>query len=272
MEIFLLARHSAGDDGTETWEALARPSRRLREGMEFDVGEDLRVRLLRRETGKWTVRLSAGRTVFQALEKEGEVPLPPYIRRSFGDPAASADAERYQTVYAACPGSVAAPTAGLHFDEEMLRQVRDMGVRVAAITLSAGYGTFSPIRTEDVEAHAIHPEAYRLSAETAREIAAARARRGRVIAVGTTTVRTLESCAREDGTVEPAEGTTGLFLYPGCRFRVVDALLTNFHLPRSSLLALVMAFAGVERVREAYRLAVEREYRFFSYGDAMFLY
>jgi S-adenosylmethionine:tRNA ribosyltransferase-isomerase len=272
VEIFLLARRFGGEEQGETWEALARPSRRLREGMAFGVGKGLRVTLLRREEGKWVVRLDADEPVPLVLERVGEVPLPPYIRRFPGDPAASGDAERYQTVFAANPGSVAAPTAGLHFDEEMLDEVRSLGVDIARVTLAAGYGTFAPIRTEEVESHEIHAEPYRLPPETAAAIAASRERGGRIIAVGTTSVRTLETCARGDGCVDPSEGITRHFIYPGYRFRSLDALITNFHLPRSSLLALVMAFAGVERIREAYRCAVEQGYRFFSYGDAMFIF
>lgn len=271
VEIFLLERLTGGEGKEETWEALARPSRRLREGMEVVVGEGLSVMLLRREEGRWVVRLAADCPVPVALERVGEVPLPPYIRRSPGDPAASADAERYQTVYAVNPGSVAAPTAGLHFDEKMLDEVRRLGVGVASVTLAAGYGTFSPIRTKEVESYRIHAEHYRLPPGTAAAVAATRDRGGRVVAVGTTSVRALETCAREDGRVDPSEGMTRHFIYPGYRFRAVDALVTNFHLPRSSLLALVMAFAGVERIREAYRRAVEQGYRFFSYGDAMFI-
>ncbi len=199
------------------------------------------------------------------------MPLPPYIRRRAGDPAAKEDAVRYQTVYARNPGSVAAPTAGLHFDEDLLGELATAGVGVSRLTLSVGYGTFSPIRTEEVEGYAIHPEPYRLPPDTAEAVNAARGRGGRVVAVGTTSARTLETCAAEDGTVAPAEGVTRKYIFPGYRFRAVDALLTNFHLPRSSLLALVMAFAGVDAVRAAYRTAVAREYRFYSYGDAMFI-
>jgi S-adenosylmethionine:tRNA ribosyltransferase-isomerase len=166
---------------------------------------------------------------------------------------------------------VAAPTAGLHFDEGLLAEIAAAGIGVARVTLSVGYGTFSPIRTEEVEAYEIHPEPYRVSPETAAEVNAARLRGGRVVAVGTTSVRVLETCAAEDGTVSPEEGVTRKFIFPGYRFRAVDALLTNFHLPRSSLLALVMAFAGVDAVRAAYREAIAREYRFYSYGDAMFI-
>jgi S-adenosylmethionine:tRNA ribosyltransferase-isomerase len=272
VEIFLLARLCRGEEREETWEALARPSRRLREGMEFVVGKDLRITLLRREEGKWVVGLQADDSVSVVLERVGEVPLPPYICRFPDDPSATKDAERYQTVFAASPGSVAAPTAGLHFDEELLDEVRRRGADIAKVTLAAGYGTFAPIRTEEVESHEIHAEPYRLPPETATAIAATRERGGRIIAVGTTSVRTLETCARRDGNVVPSEGITRHFIYPGYRFRSLDALITNFHLPRSSLLALVMAFAGVERIREAYRCAVEQGYRFFSYGDAMYIY
>jgi len=274
VEVFLLAPlPEAGTVGEERWEALARPSKRLKAGEEFEVGGVLRVRLERRlGGGRWEVLLSGrGLPVAKALERAGDVPLPPYIRRSKGDPAAKEDAVRYQTVYARNRGSVAAPTAGLHFDEDLLVELAAAGVGVARLTLSVGYGTFSPIRTEEVEEFGIHPERYRMPPETAAEINAARGRGGRVVAVGTTTVRTLETCAAPGGTVEPSGGTTRKFIYPGYWFRAVDALVTNFHLPRSSLLALVMAFAGVDAVRAAYREAVAREYRFYSYGDAMLI-
>jgi len=272
VEVFLLSPLPEMDGEGAAWEALARPSKRLREGMTLPVGADLRVTLLRRlGDGRWAIRLSAPGPVADAIERAGEIPLPPYIRRRPGDREA-ADAERYQTVYAADPGSVAAPTAGLHFDPGMLAEIGRAGIAIAKITLSVGYGTFSPIRTDDVESHAIHPERYRLGPEAAAKHAEARGRGGRVVAVGTTSVRTLETCGDDSGGVAPAEGTTRLFIVPGHRFRTVDALLTNFHLPRSSLLALVMAFGGVELVREAYARAVAAEYRFFSYGDAMFIH
>ncbi len=273
VEIFLLSPLGGREPGGETWEALARPSRRLNEGMLFRVGEEIVVTLLRRlGEGRWSVRLSARGFVHEALERGGEVPLPPYIRRRAGDPLLLTDVERYQTVYARHPGSVAAPTAGLHFDRNLLAKIARTGVSTATVTLTIGYGTFSTIRAGDVEDHEIHPEEYRLGSETAAAVAAARNRGGRVVAVGTTSVRTLESCAGPDGRVAPSEGSTRLFITPGYRFRAVDVLLTNFHLPRSSLLALVMAFGGVELIREAYRKAVSERYRFFSYGDAMLLY
>jgi S-adenosylmethionine:tRNA ribosyltransferase-isomerase len=271
VEIFLLSRLDGEGPAGERWEALARPSKRLSAGEAFGIGGALAVRLDRRRgEGRWEVSLFAPEgTVADALERVGEVPLPPYIRRVPGNPAGDEDARRYQTVYAALPGSVAAPTAGLHFDEEMLRELGAAGIGVARVTLSVGYGTFSPIRTEEVEEHAIQPEWYRLTPEAAAAVNAARDRGGRVVAVGTTSVRTLETCAGEDGKVAPSEGITRKFIVPGYRFRAVDALLTNFHFPRSSLLALVMAFAGVEAVRAAYRAAVAEGYRFYSYGDAM---
>ncbi len=274
VEVFLLSPvPEAGAPGEERWEALARPSKRLKEGEEFKVGGALRIRLVRRlDGGLWEVLLSGeGVPVAKAMELAGDVPLPPYIRRRPGDPTAKEDAVRYQTVYARNPGSVAAPTAGLHFDEDLLGEIATAGVGIARLTLSVGYGTFSPIRTEEVEAYEIHPERYRLPPEAAAEVNATRGRGGRVIAVGTTSVRTLETCAAAGGTVAPSDGTTRSFIFPGYRFRAVDALVTNFHLPRSSLLALVMAFAGIDAVRAAYREAVDREYRFYSYGDAMFI-
>lgn len=273
VEIFLLAPAGEAGGRDDAWEALARPSKRLRAGMTLSAGAGLRVALSRSlGDGRWLVHLGAPGPVAEAVERAGEVPLPPYIRRRPGSREYAGDAERYQTVYAAEPGSVAAPTAGLHFDREMLAQIGRAGVAIAKVTLSVGYGTFSPIRTDDVEAHAIHPEPYRLGPGAASACGEARRRGGRIVAVGTTSVRTLETCADEAGGVAPSAGTTGLFIVPGHRFRAVDALLTNFHLPRSTLLALVMAFGGVDLVRKAYAAAVAAEYRFFSYGDAMFIH
>ena len=197
------------------------------------------------------------------LEAHGRVPLPPYVER----PADDADETRYQTVYADRPGAVAAPTAGLHFDDALLQRIEKVGVRVARVTLHVGAGTFQPVRTEDVAQHRMHEERYEVPAATA---CALNARRGRVVAVGTTVVRTLESAVDGAGRVREGAGATSLFIVPGYPFRVVDALVTNFHLPESTLLMLVAAFAGYDRVMDAYREAVAREYRFFSYGDAMF--
>ena len=197
------------------------------------------------------------------LEAHGRVPLPPYVRRR----ARREDETRYQTVYADRPGAVAAPTAGLHFDDALLQRVEEVGVPIARVTLHVGAGTFEPVRTEEVAQHRMHEERYEVPAETADVL---NARRGRVVAVGTTVVRTLESAVDGAGQVRAGAGATSLFIVPGYRFRVVDALVTNFHLPESTLLMLVAAFAGYDRVMDAYREAVAREYRFFSYGDAMF--
>ncbi|MFW5994755.1 MAG: tRNA preQ1(34) S-adenosylmethionine ribosyltransferase-isomerase QueA [Spirochaetia bacterium] len=200
------------------------------------------------------------------FERYGHVPLPPYIERA----DETIDATRYQTVYARNFGSAAAPTAGLHLTEELLDRLTQKGVRVTQVTLHVGTGTFAPVRTEKIEDHRMHTEQYEVSDETAEIVNSAKAQGRPVVAVGTTCVRTLES-AWQDGTVHPGRAESDLFIYPGYHFNVIDELLTNFHTPRSSLLMLVSAFAGTEHVRELYRLAVEREYRFFSYGDAMYL-
>ena len=198
------------------------------------------------------------------VEECGELPLPPYIER----PATDADAARYQTVYAKAPGAVAAPTAGLHFDQPMLDRLAAAGIGFAYVTLHVGAGTFQPVRVGDVEKHAMHSERYEIPLATARAVAETRAGGGRVTAIGTTSLRALESAAN-DGSLEAGAGETRLFIRPGFRFRVVDRLLTNFHLPRSTLLMLVSAFAGMEAVRRAYEHAISERYRFFSYGDAM---
>jgi S-adenosylmethionine:tRNA ribosyltransferase-isomerase len=212
------------------------------------------------------VELELDREVQAYLELHGEVPLPPYIDR----PAAAADRERYQTVYARAPGAVAAPTAGLHFDAALLAALTARGIAVADVTLHVGAGTFQPLRSDDLDAHRMHAEWLSVPAATVAAVAATRARGGRVVAVGTTVVRSLESAAA-GGALAPYEGETRLFVRPGFRFAVVDALLTNFHLPESTLLMLVCAFAGREAVLGAYAHAVRNGYRFFSYGDAMFV-
>ncbi len=218
-----------------------------------------------REGDFWRLRFDE--PVLDVLGREGAIPLPPYIDRA----PAALDDERYQTVFARTPGSVAAPTAGLHFDEALLNELRTRGVEIACVTLHVGAGTFQPVRTEDLSRHRMHTERYRIPADTVRAVADARARSAAVIAVGTTTLRTLEAAADETGRIRAGEGETDLFITPGYRFRIVDRLLTNFHLPRSTLLMLVSAFAGCGRVRAAYAHAIAHGYRFFSYGDAMLL-
>jgi S-adenosylmethionine:tRNA ribosyltransferase-isomerase len=266
-ELLLVAPEAGG-----AWLALARPGRRLREGarVRFDAGLEAEVGAVLPD-GKRRVRLTAPGPLDAALERAGRMPLPPYIRRDEPD---ARDHERYQTVYARQRGAVAAPTAGLHFTPEVLENLRAQGTAVAEVTLHVGYGTFEPVREEaarDLRAHAVAPEWIEVTERAAETINAARARGGRVLAVGTTTTRALETAAGEDGVVRPFRGETALTVTPGYRFRAVDALLTNFHLPRSSLLVLVSAFAGRERVLDAYRHAVTEGYRFYSYGDCMLI-
>lgn len=219
-----------------------------------------------REGEFYRLQLDGAPALLPVLEAAGHVPLPPYIDR----PDAPADRERYQTLFARAPGAVAAPTAGLHFDEALLGAIRARGVETGAVTLHVGAGTFQPVRVENLAEHRMHQERFAVSAALAEQVARTRARGGRVVAVGTTVVRTLESVALA-GPIAPSEGETGIFITPGFRFQAVDALLTNFHLPESTLLMLVSAFAGRERVLEAYAHAVRERYRFFSYGDAMFI-
>jgi S-adenosylmethionine:tRNA ribosyltransferase-isomerase len=227
---------------------------------------EVMVRVVERRGEFYVVEIEGDEPVAGVLDRIGHMPLPPYIER----PVESADRARYQTVYAREPGAVAAPTAGLHFDEPMLTRLREAGVELAYVTLHVGAGTFQPLRVERIEDHRMHPEWLRVDATVAGQVNAARRQGRRVVAVGTTVVRALESASR-DGMVVPFEGETDIFITPGYRFRQVDALITNFHLPESTLLMLVCAFAGRERVLAAYRHAVANGYRFFSYGDAMFL-
>ena len=241
-----------------------RVSKALKPGRRLLLDESVSLTVLERDGDFY--RLEAELPIMALLEQFGSVPLPPYIQRE----AEAEDAERYQTVYSRTPGAAAAPTAGLHFTPELLDRLAAHGVEVAELTLHVGAGTFQPVRSEDLTGHTMHAERYFVSPETANAIAAARARGGRVVAVGTTVVRALES-AFEEGAVGSGWRETSIFITPGYEFAVVDALITNFHLPESTLLMLVCAFAGYERVMSAYRYAVANEYRFFSYGDAMFL-
>ena len=254
------------------WEALTRSSKPLRLEVPIRCGNALEVRPARHiREGLWEVDLTpvdASRTVEDALSEVGQLPLPPYIRRP--DPMPE-DEERYQTVFATHWGAAAAPTAGLHFTEELLDTLRQRGVHIATLTLDVGWGTFAPIRTEAIEDHTLCAEQYTVPAATAETIATTRRNGGRVIAVGTTVVRTLETTATDDGAITPGEGASPLYIQPGRRFRVVDALLTNFHMPRSSLLVLVAAFGGRAQVLAAYDEALRTGYRFLSYGDAMLI-
>jgi S-adenosylmethionine:tRNA ribosyltransferase-isomerase len=260
VELLLAERH-----GEVEWDVLLKPGRRARPGTRLDIGDDFEAEVVARgDDGRFRVRFSS--PVEPHLDRLGHVPLPPYIHR----PDEAADRERYQTVFAREPGAIAAPTAGLHFDDALLAALDEGGVERATVTLHVGLGTFKPVVAELVHEHRMDAERYVVPPATARAIARARAEGRRIVAVGTTVVRTLESvAAAHDGEVPAGAGTTAIFIYPGHRFRVVDALLTNFHLPCSTLLMLVSAFAGRERVLGAYREAIERGYRFYSYGDAM---
>ncbi|MGF6148497.1 S-adenosylmethionine:tRNA ribosyltransferase-isomerase [Kingella potus] len=231
----------------------------------FDGG--IRAEMAERAGALFVLRFEGGENVYRILERCGHLPLPPYIARAVG----SDDEARYQTVYAKHQGAVAAPTAGLHFTDALLSELRAKGVRTAEITLHVGAGTFQPVRSENIAEHKMHSEWYEIPEDTAAAVADTKARGGRVWAVGTTSVRALESAARSTGRLQAGSGDTDIFLTPGCRFCVADRLVTNFHLPKSTLLMLVSAFAGTEEIRRIYRHAVERQYRFFSYGDAMVL-
>lgn len=258
------------------WEVLLRGRGRLRPGESLIVaGSDPVITLQLEESlggGKWRVAVTPPEDAEGLLTRVGRTPLPPYIRRrGRSDPREPADRLRYQTVFARRPGAVAAPTAGLHFTDELLDAIRAKGVACAWLTLHVGLGTFAPIQTDRLHQHRMHEEWCELDEPAAVTINEARRFGGRIVAVGTTSVRALESRAGADGRVEPGSGWTSVFCYPPYRFRAVDALLTNFHLPRSTLLALVMAFAGVELTRRAYRHTIEAEYRFYSYGDAMLI-
>ena len=252
------------------WKAMARPGRRLKAGevLALEGAPDETVTIAGRlDDGTFAVRFQAA-DVAGLLERTGRVPLPPYIERE----ADAADRERYQTVYADRPGAVAAPTAGLHFTPEILAGIQEAGVAVARVTLHVGPGTFQPVKADRVEEHVMHAERYELRPEAAAAVNAARAGGGRVVAIGTTSVRVLESCVVPGThTVAPGTGETRLFLYPPKRPQVTDVLLTNFHLPRSTLLMLVSTFSSLEQVQAAYALAVRERFRFFSYGDCMLL-
>lgn len=261
IELFLLRAR-----GGNIWTALARPSRRLRPGMRLAIqGADLTGLLVERlDEGQWIVEFLGQGDVERQLHSAGTVPLPPYIRTLDGH------VDRYQTVYADQDGSVAAPTAGLHFSRDLLRSLKASGICVEYVTLHVGLGTFRPVVASTVEEHTMHPEWGDVPAETAARINRTRDAGGKIIAVGTTSTRLLESAYGDRG-VEPFQGETDRFIYPGYVFRSIDALVTNFHLPRSTLLMLVSAFAGQDLVLRAYREAVRQEYRFFSFGDAMLI-
>ena len=281
--IEVLLTRQISEDPNE-WECLVRPGRKIGIGEKLYFGDllsdapegclELEAEVTSRGTfGERRIRFAPVTNFFTRIERIGHVPLPPYIHRNIDSKNERNDSDRYQTVYAQSRGSVAAPTAGLHFTPEILQQIRSRGIQIAEITLHVGLGTFQPIRVEKVEDHKLHREWYEIPQDAARAINQAKAEKRRVVAVGTTTVRTLEYAAKLEGSdrVDAGRGDADIFIYPGYRFRIVDALLTNFHLPQSTLLMLVCALGGKDLVMGAYRHAVEASYRFYSYGDCMFI-
>ncbi len=263
----LLLRPAPGAESIHEWEVLLKPARRLKTGARITFGkDDLAATVISSNgLGVRTVRLESGEPLDGVVDRLGEIPLPPYITGYSGD------AERYQTVYSDTRGSAAAPTAGLHFTQDLMQRIEQLGARFAFVTLHIGIDTFRPVQEEDPRHHPMHREYYQVSEQAAAEITAARREGRRIIAVGTTTVRVLESAASDGGTpaIAAGRGWTDLFIYPGYRFKLVDALVTNFHLPRSTLIMLVSALAGRDPLLRAYREAVEQRYRFYSFGDAM---
>ena len=255
------------DRGEGRWECLVRPGRKLRPGAQVSFGDGQLTATVAEELedGKRLVQFHYQGIFLEILEQLGKMPLPPYIK------AELRDNERYQTVYSRVMGSAAAPTAGLHFTPELLQQIREMGVRECWVTLHVGLGTFRPVKAEDIQDHEMHSEFCMIPRETAEIVNETKRRGGRVICVGTTSCRTVESFAAEDGTLSERSGWTNIFIYPGYRFKVLDGLITNFHLPQSTLIMLVSALAGREHVLAAYEEAVRERYRFFSFGDAMFI-
>ena len=262
VEVLLLR-----DRGDGLWECLAKPARKLHPGAALSFGDGQLTATVEAEEdeGKRQIRFHYDGIFLEVLERLGKMPLPPYIKEEL------ADGERYQTVYSRVTGSAAAPTAGLHFTRELLEEIRKMGVDLAYITLHVGLGTFRPVKAEEVTDHQMHSEFCAMDGPTARLLNETRARGGRIVCVGTTSCRTVESLAGADGTFREASGWTDIFIYPGYRFKAMDALVTNFHLPESTLVMLVSAFAGREHILNAYREAVRERYRFFSFGDAMFI-
>ncbi len=260
---FLLLNHKEGD----CWEVLAGPGKKAKPGSRFVFGEGLLTAEVLEivEGGNRIVKFFYQGNFYEVLDQIGQMPLPHYITQRLEDK------ERYQTVYAKEPGSAAAPTAGLHFTPELLQKIKDKGISVGFVTLHVGLGTFRPVKVDEITQHKMHAEHYEISEETAALINRTKQQGGRVIAVGTTSCRTLESVMAKEGEMKASEGWTDIFIYPGFTFRILDGLITNFHLPESTLIMLVSAFAGYEHTMQAYRAAVQERYRFFSFGDAMMI-
>lgn len=255
------------DLGDGCWECLSRPGRKTKPGQEIVFGDGELTATVQSvvEGGNRIVKFNYNGVFLEVLERLGKMPLPPYIKEELKD------YERYQTVYSRELGSAAAPTAGLHFTKELLKEIEDMGVKVCYVTLHVGLGTFRPVKEEEIENHDMHSEFCMVPEETSRIVTETKRAGGRIVAVGTTSCRTLESFAKEDGALPVSSGWTNIFIYPGYKFKCIDALITNFHLPESTLIMLVSALAGRENVLNAYKVAVEQRYRFFSFGDAMMI-
>lgn len=272
IEVFLLKQ---AEQGLRLWDVLIKPSKRVKPDTIIKISGELSVKALKRleENGEWLVELIFdGNNVLDVLHRNGQIPLPPYIERKIqNDDLRKLDFERYQTVYAKDEGSVAAPTAGLHFTNEILRKLQDKGVELAYVTLNVGLGTFRPVQCENVENHKMHSETFEISEKAAEQINKAQKEGKQIVAVGTTTVRTLETAYQKYGCIKACHDHSELFIYPPYEFKVIDKLITNFHLPKSTLLMLVSALAGKDFIFEAYQKAIENNYRFFSYGDCMFI-
>jgi S-adenosylmethionine:tRNA ribosyltransferase-isomerase len=272
VEILVLEHPDANRENPETRACLVKSSKRPKSGSRlfFDGGLSARVDEVR-EDGLVRIKFTGDRSVDAMLEERGAIPLPPYIKRSKESPCSQLDRERYQTVFSDKKGAVAAPTAGLHFTRNLLEKLKKAGVGIARLTLHVGYGTFRPVRTTDIRKHQLGEEFYRIEPETSKAIEQTKNKGSRVVAVGTTVVRALETASTSPEIIKPGQGKTDLLITPGHSFKVVDLLITNFHLPKSSLLFLVSAFAGLDLIREAYGRAIEKGYRFYSYGDAMMI-
>ena len=275
IEVFLLKQNSKMQDEHENWEVLIKPSKRVKPDTIIKISDELSVRAIKRleENGEWLVELIFnGNNVLDVLHRNGNIPLPPYIERKIpNEDLKKLDFERYQTVYAKDEGSVAAPTAGLHFTKEILKKLENKGVELAYVTLNVGLGTFRPVQCESVENHKMHSETFEISEKAAEQINRAKAEGKKIVAVGTTTVRTLETAYKKFGCIKACHDHSELFIYPPYEFKVIDNLITNFHLPKSTLLMLVSALAGKDFIFEAYKEAIENKYRFFSYGDCMYI-
>ena len=275
IEVFLLKQNSKMQDEHENWEVLIKPSKRVKPDTIIKISDELSVRAIKRleENGEWLVELIFnGNNVLDVLHRNGNIPLPPYIERKIpNEDLKKLDFERYQTVYAKDEGSVAAPTAGLHITKEILKKLENKGVELAYVTLNVGLGTFRPVQCENVENHKMHSETFEISEKAAEQINRAKAEGKKIVAVGTTTVRTLETAYKKFGCIKACHDHSELFIYPPYKFKVIDNLITNFHLPKSTLLMLVSALAGKDFIFEAYKEAIENKYRFFSYGDCMYI-